>query len=67
MEPPAAAGEITVTSNYVLGEIRRGMQTAYFAQQVHRLRPVDGGFRMAYKKVMLINNNEPIHNLSFIV
>ncbi len=67
IEPAAPGGEVTVTSNYVLGELRRSMQTAYFAQQVHRLRPTADGFRMAYKKVMLINNHEPIHNLSFIV
>ncbi len=65
--PQAPGGDIEVESNFVLGELRRGLQTAYFARQVHRLRRVDGVLRMAYKKVMLINNNEPIHNLSFLV
>lgn len=60
-------GDIEVYSNFVLGELRHGLQTTYFAQQLHRLRPGAGGLKMAFKKVMLINNNEPIHNLSFIV
>lgn len=60
-------GDIEVCSNFVLGELRRGLQTVYFAQQIHRLRPGADGLKMAFKKVMLINNNEPIHNLSFIV
>jgi benzoate/toluate 1,2-dioxygenase subunit beta len=61
------SGDIEVCSNFVLGELRRGLQTVYFAQQIHRLRPGADGLKMAFKKVMLINDNEPIHNLSFIV
>lgn len=60
-------GDIEVYSNFVLGEQRRDMQAIYFAQQIHRLRPGAEGLKMAFKKVMLINNDEPIHNLSFIV
>jgi 3-phenylpropionate/cinnamic acid dioxygenase small subunit len=60
-------GDIEVSSNYVLGELRRGLQTIYFARQIHRLRPTTNGIWLAYKKVMLINNNEPLHNLTFIL
>jgi benzoate/toluate 1,2-dioxygenase beta subunit len=60
-------GDITVRSNFVLGELRYGLQTVYFAAQVHRLRATPEGLRMASKKVMLINNDEPIHNLTFLV
>jgi 3-phenylpropionate/cinnamic acid dioxygenase small subunit len=67
IEPPADNGEITVSSNFVLGDLRRGLQAVYFARQIHRLRPSAGGLKLAYKKVMLLNNNEPIHNLSFII
>lgn len=63
----AAGNEVTVRSNFVLGELRRGRQTVYFGHQIHRLRATDRGLRMAYKKVLLVNNDEPIHNLSFIV
>jgi benzoate/toluate 1,2-dioxygenase beta subunit len=67
IDPPAENGEITASSNFVLGDLRRGMQIVYFARQIHRLRPSPEGLRLAYKKVMLLNNNEPIHNLSFII
>lgn len=59
--------ELTVRSNFMLGELRRGRQTIYFAQQTHRLRLTDRGLKVAYKKVLLTNNNEPIHNMSFLV
>lgn len=65
--PADDSGDIEVRSNFVLGEQRRGLQTVYFAQQIHKLRPGPDGFRIALKKVMLINNDEPIHNLSFLV
>jgi benzoate/toluate 1,2-dioxygenase beta subunit len=67
IETPSASGEITVHSNFVLGELRRGRQTSYFGGQTHRLRASPDGVKMAYKKVMLINNNEPIHNMTFII
>ena len=65
--PASKAGEITVHSNFVLGELRRGLQTVYFAGQIHRLRPSPDGLKLSFKKVMLLNNDEPIHNLSFLV
>jgi 3-phenylpropionate/cinnamic acid dioxygenase small subunit len=67
IEPPDEKGEITASSNFVLGDLRRGTQTVYFARQIHRLRRTPQGLRVAYKKVILLNNNEPIHNLSFII
>jgi 3-phenylpropionate/cinnamic acid dioxygenase small subunit len=65
--PPSKQDDITVHSNFVLGELRRGLQTVYFAGQLHKLRPSPDGLKMSYKKVMLINNDEAIHNLSFLV
>lgn len=62
-----ANGEIEAVSNFALGELRRGRDAVYFAQQVHRLRPGPEGLRLAYKKVMLVRNNEPLHNLSFLL
>jgi len=67
IEPQRAGEDIAVRSNFVLGELRRGLQTAYFAHQLHRLRLCDDGLRMSFKKVLLLNNDEPLHNLSFLV
>ena len=60
-------GDIEVRSNFVLGEFRRGVQAVYFAGQIHRLRPGLDGFRLSFKKVMLIKNDAPLHNLSFLI
>ena len=67
IEPSEPGGDITVRSNFVLGELRYGRQTVYFAAQVHKLRPTGDGLKLAYKKVLLVNNDEPIHNLTFLV
>ena len=67
IEPADANGEITVYSNFVLGELRRNRETSYYAGQVHRLRPTAAGLKMSYKKIMLVRNNEPIHNMTFLL
>lgn len=59
---------VTVLSNFVLVELRMGRQVTYAAQQIHKLRPVaDHDFKMQFKKVILINNDEPLHNLTFLL
>ena len=67
LEPPARPDEMVAVSNFVLGELRHGREAVYFAQQTHRLRLTAGGLRMAEKKVLLVKNNEPLHNLSFLI
>jgi benzoate/toluate 1,2-dioxygenase beta subunit len=59
--------ECLVISNFALGELRRGREAVYFAQQKHLLRSTAGGLRMASKTVLLVKNNEPLHNLSFLI
>lgn len=67
LEPAERPDEVVVVSNFVLGELRRGRENVYFAQQKHHLRSTADGLRMSAKTVMLIRNNEPLHNLSFIL
>lgn len=67
LEPADDPEEIRVVSNFVLGELRRGREGVYFAQQRHRLRMTPEGLRMAAKTVLLVRNNEPLHNLSFLL
>jgi len=47
--------------------LRHGHEAVYFAQQKHRLRVTAEGLRMAAKTVLLVKNNEPLHNLSFLI
>jgi 3-phenylpropionate/cinnamic acid dioxygenase small subunit len=67
IELAEADGEITTESNFMLAELRRGKQDIFAGRTIHRLRLKDGAFRMAYKKVMLVNNDEYIDNLTFLV
>lgn len=68
VEIGAVAGNVlTVSSNFVLGESRRGRQRSYYARQIHTLHAGPDGFRMSGKKVLLIDNDAPIHNLTFLI
>jgi 3-phenylpropionate/cinnamic acid dioxygenase small subunit len=61
--------EVTVSSNFAAFEIRRAIYGArYFVGRYeHRLRREDGSWRVASKKIELLNNDAPIENLTFII
>ncbi|WP_059021280.1 aromatic-ring-hydroxylating dioxygenase subunit beta [Mycobacterium sp. M26] len=46
-------GEITVTASFTVWRFRGGKSSAYVGRYRYRLRPVDGSFRIAYKRVEL--------------
>ena len=60
-------GAVIVYSNFNLTELRRGKQDTFAGRTIHWLRPEGGSFKIAYKKVLLVNNNEVIDNLTFLV
>jgi 3-phenylpropionate/cinnamic acid dioxygenase small subunit len=60
-------GEYAVESNCILAELRRSRQDIFAARMIHTLRPAGESFRIALKKVLLLNNDEPIDNLTFLV
>ena len=60
-------GEVTVFSNFHLTELRRSRQRLVAGRTMHKLRPDNGSFKIAMKKVMLLNNDEVIDNLTFLV
>ncbi len=60
-------GEILASSNFLLAELRRGKQDVFAGRTLHRLRPQDGSFKLVSKKVLLVNNDEPIDNLTFLI
>src|SRR5216683_2781852 len=62
-----ANGEITAYSNFVLTELRRGKQDVFAGRTIHKLRTAGDAFKIFYKKVMLVNNDEFIDNLTFLV
>jgi 3-phenylpropionate/cinnamic acid dioxygenase small subunit len=56
-----------VESNCIIAELRRSKQDIFAARILHTLRPAGESFRIAVKKVLLLNNDEPIDNLTFLV
>jgi 3-phenylpropionate/cinnamic acid dioxygenase small subunit len=63
----AENGEIVVASNFMLAELRRGKQDIFAGRTIHRLRPHENSFKIVSKKVLLVNNDEPIDNLTFLI
>jgi len=62
-----ANGEIVVHANFLLTELRRHRQTTFAGRTIHKLRPEQGSFKIVSKKVELLNNDEVIDNLSFLI
>jgi len=63
----ATEREVVVHSNFLLAELRRGKQDLFAGRTIHRLHHGDGVFKLMSKKVLLVNNNEPIDNLTFLI
>ena len=61
------AAEVTVSSSFILAQLHRHEQYLWAGTSIHRLVPSDEGFRIRSKKVMLINNDEPMPNLMFLI
>jgi 3-phenylpropionate/cinnamic acid dioxygenase small subunit len=60
--------EVTVHAVLALFEVRYGKQTVYAARCTYRLRREDGTpWRIASKRVDLVNRDEVIDNLTFLV
>src|SRR5271170_6648086 len=54
------AEEIVVSSNFILTELHHPRQTIWAGNTIHKLIPQDDRFRIRYKKVILLNNDEPL-------
>lgn len=59
--------EITVRSNFILIELRRHVQNIWAGTTIHKLRRDNGGFKIAMKKVVLLNNDEEIPPMGFLI
>ena len=59
---------LIVHSTFNLQELRRGRLNTFAGRSIHRLRSIAGGeFKIASKKVLLINNDEPMGHLTFLI
>ena len=60
-------GDVKVVSNFNLTEIRHSKQDTFAGRTFHHLRPDGDSFKMVSKKVLLVNNDEVIDNLTFLI
>ena len=63
----ATENTATILSGFILYELRRGKERVFAGRYEHRLHLVDGTWKIASKKVVLMNKDEVIDNLTFIV
>lgn len=63
----AAAGDVVVGANFIVYESRERGTTIWGGRTEYRLRRVDGQWRMARKKVVLVDNDRPLSTLAFLV
>jgi 3-phenylpropionate/cinnamic acid dioxygenase small subunit len=64
---PAADGPIVVRSSFILVELHRHRQILWAGESTHHLAADGGGFRIRFKKVLLLNSDEPLPNLMFLI
>lgn len=58
---------LDVRANFILAELRQGHQDVFNGRVLYRLVRRDECLRIAQKKVLLINNDDFIDNLSFLL
>jgi 3-phenylpropionate/cinnamic acid dioxygenase small subunit len=61
------AGGTRVTANMLLYESHRRGQILWAARNEYLLRRVDADWRMAYKKVALVNNEAALTTMAFLI
>ena len=59
--------EATVGSNFVLVQARGGAQVTWCGRSIHKLREQDGGIKIAHKKVLLVNSEQEMPVLQFLI
>jgi benzoate/toluate 1,2-dioxygenase beta subunit len=62
-----SATEITVESNFILGIARGGTKQLWVGRSIHQLRVAESSFKIARKKVLLIDNDQEIPLLQFLI
>jgi 3-phenylpropionate/cinnamic acid dioxygenase small subunit len=59
--------DLEVGANFLAYESRARGNQLWGGRVTYRLRKVDGEIRLAYKKVVLVDNDQPIPTLGFLV
>ena len=61
------SGDVQVRANQILVEVRSGEKNVYAARLEYTLQPDGDSFKIARKKVVLLDNDEPLGNLTFLL
>lgn len=67
VDPDPAAAALTVDASMILLEVRSGLRNVYGAHCRYVLRRSEEGLRIQSKKVVLLDNDEPLGNLAFLL
>jgi 3-phenylpropionate/cinnamic acid dioxygenase small subunit len=59
--------DVVVGAKFVLVESRERGTRLWAGRTTYKLRVVDGEIRLAYKKIVLVDNDKPIPTMSFII
>ena len=59
--------EVEARTNFMVYESRPERQTVWSGHTIYRLRSTENGLKMAAKKVVLANNDQPIPTLAFLI
>ena len=59
--------EVTVESNFLLAIARGGAKQLWAGRSIHTLRDAESSFKIARKKVLLIDNDQEIPLLQFLI
>jgi 3-phenylpropionate/cinnamic acid dioxygenase small subunit len=60
-------GDVLAGANFLIYESRERGVALWAGRAEYRLRPAEDGFKLARKKVMLVDNDRPLHTMSFLV
>jgi 3-phenylpropionate/cinnamic acid dioxygenase small subunit len=63
----SSAGNVQVRANMILVEVRAGEKNVYGARVEYTLQPEGDSFKIRQKKVVLLDNDEPLGNLTFLL
>jgi 3-phenylpropionate/cinnamic acid dioxygenase small subunit len=61
------ADDIPVGANFLVVESRARGTQLWAGRAEYRLRPTEDGLRMAYKKVSLVDRDQPLYTLAFLI
>ena len=64
---PEIGAEVTVESNFILVIARNAAKQLWVGRSIHTLREDAGAFKIARKKVLLIDNDQEIPLLQFLI